>query len=585
MSVRLVRLTVCLLLMLSCGLAACAPPSEVAEAAEAQPTTPRRPTTDPGGEVRPVAAPVDPDHPSAVVYRDLDAGSQVAVCPACSQVQPDGSEKCTGCGLEIQSWPTEWACTLCSGEGRCTRCGDDRACLDCDGGGRCAGCDGAGNVDGSECTTCRGERTCRGCLGDGWRESGQDDFGSGETALPGVCSTCLDGSGACPDCGGLQTALHGETCATCDGSGDCRDCGGTGDCEFDRGVGFCIVCGGAGREVRNAARPSPSTRRWNLRLADGSIVRSEVTARPNPDVVIRRLERGEVKEVAYVPQKLAPLTYYQALRDHTDPSDVEQLLDLANAARRGGLLPLAARDLRRARVLAPQRAAEIDGVLGEVRAVQIDAWLAEAAAARAAGDREGARPLIGLATRAGRGTPKANDAGAALAALEAAAASEQAALSPAARNRAASQRAARASRTLVAARGHLADARKVMTEAERAEPTSAILGRLRLRADRLARQAERLLERELAVSPAGDSAWPSPPGDVLSLVRETRAGWAIAHAVQEVAAGRFDVAAFLAQRALRLDPKSARARRALEAAEDGRARRGVERGSPPTEDR
>ncbi len=581
------------LVLVACAAGGCPPPLDRAPTdaegrggRDAPPTQPLGGA--PSGET-PVGAaevPDAPTTPSSVVYENLDGGRPLARCPACGEVLATGAATCAGCGAVTTWWKRELPCAACRGNGACAHCGDDRACLDCAGDGRCAECAGRGRVDGAPCDACGGKARCASCGGDGWRESVHADFLPGQTALPGLCGTCRDGGGLCPDCCGSGHDVDGGTCLTCGGGSVCPECAGSGLCVHDAGYGYCVVCRGGGVEVVGAPPRAPGSRQFQVRRKDGTLQAGRVLSAPSPNVVVRITARGRTHDEALLPAQVQPLSYYVVWRDHSALDTAQDVEALAEVALQGSLPALAARDLARAAALDPARARALSGPLARAEGERVGAWLDAAGRALDAGDREGAALLLAAA----RARARLPDAVAAVARLDERVAeatrTELAALDDAARARADAALAERVARTVARARRRLERAAAFLRDAEQAGGADAAAWRGFERADFAAAAAERLVGADAHRAPPPRVAWPTPPAELLASARALRGRVALAHAIAQAAGRRFDVAVRLARRAVALAPGDTHAADVLRELERALVRAAVDRGTPPpSEDR
>jgi hypothetical protein len=530
------------------------------------------------------AAPAVSPLPQRTVHEHLAGGVFVARCTACGAVQPPSSTKCPSCGQELVPWKQEQVCNVCVGSGQCDRCGDDRVCLDCDGRGACALCNGSGKLGAERCFECGGSGRCVACQGDGRRESVNHDFGPYETHLPGVCPTCIDGSGLCPDCGTVAKDRAGGTCLTCGGTGVCFDCGGSGLCRHDAGDGLCLVCGGGGTEVVDGEPSKLSDRVWTLRTDGGTPFVGQVVERPSPNVHVRE-QTAKSTVNAYSRGKLNPLTYYLAVRDWTPPADGKALLDLATVAYSCEFWPVAKRDYDRARAADPTVAAEATSQIREVANRRILAWLSAAEKAMKEGNRDGASVLLSMVRFEALGTPQEMRAKVFQLQIQHDADEEAKGLDDAARSKAAAEAKARAERAAAAARLRLERARRLLGEAQQAPAGDPRMERLLARADEAAYTAQRVVQREAYRDPASLTPWTVKPESLVREGRLVRAEIAAFHAAREIAGGRFEFGLRLAQRAVSLDPAGTKAPQLVAEAELGVARLGVLHGSPAPKNR
>ncbi len=588
------------------ALAACAPPGDVRKPGDEQPARPRPPATRGADAANPDAPdPTDPapapqggdgtaalpgeapagaevtSTPRRIVYEKLAGGVYTPRCPACGEVQPEASTQCRGCGQNLVPWRQEWLCAACGGEGRCDRCGDDRPCTDCDGNGVCPFCKGSGKQGGVACPECGGGGRCPVCQADGFRESVKHDFLPHESWLPGVCPTCVDGSGLCPECGTSGRDAAGGTCLSCSGYGLCHDCGGTGHCAHDGGDGTCPVCAGAGREVRGGEPRRASDRVVNLRTAAGSVVTGRIVSRPDPNVHLGVAEGGRDSLQALLRSQLHPLSYFVAHLAFVAPDDGKGHMDLATIALTSGYWPLAQRELQRAMAADAGLTSQAAAQLRDVESRRILDWVKEAEASLKAGDRDRAVQLLQMVRFKAQGTPQAIRAEALLLQVKRDREVEEEGLDDAARQRAAAESEQRVARAVVAARARLVRARALLTEAQAGGLPDPGVERLLSRADAAATGAQRMVLREAWRRPAASAPWPDKPQTLASEARLLRAEVAVARAVRAVAGGRFEIGARFARRASYFDASNQKAPGVLDAAELGMVRRGVLTGSPP----
>jgi hypothetical protein len=469
---------------------------------------------------------------------------------------------------------------VCVGSGRCERCGDDRACLDCDGLGACAFCDGSGKRDAAKCVECNGSGRCLPCQGDGRRESANHDFGPYETRLPGVCPTCVGGSGLCPECGSLTRDRTDAECLTCSGSGVCIDCGGEGVCRHDADDGLCLVCGGGGREVVDGDPPKLSDRVWVLRTEAGTPFTGRVFSRPDPNVHVQEKQGGSVATSGYTRGKLSPLTYYLALRDWTPVTDGKALLDLGTVAYSSGFWAVATHDYRRAMAADPSLASEAAAQLRAVEDRRTTEWLDLAEKAKKEGNRDGARLYLNMVRFKAAGTAHATRADVLRLQIQRDAEEEEKGLDDAARAKGAEEAKARAQRAADGARLRIDRAKKLLGEAQQVAAADPRVERLLARADAAAYAAQRMVQREAFRDAPSSTPWPVKPDATNREARLVRAEIAVFHAGREIAAGRFDFGRRLALRATSLDASNTRAPLLRAEAELGLARKGVLHGSP-----
>jgi len=567
----------------------CAPPREAAQThstkspAAGDTEHPGTPNTNSRSDPDEHAGPTRPTPGSAaaadagaqIEFVRLNGGVAVPRCPRCGVVFREHSQTCSGCDLVVAPWKKESVCPQCVGTGVCVRCGDDRACLACAGDGACAYCRGAPSREGAACRECDGRRRCGECAGDGRRLVSAGDTPATRTALPGICPTCcVGGSGLCPDCGGAGTDAADAQCATCAGRRSCPDCAGTGICPHDRGDGLCAVCGGSGREIVNGAPLSPSARTWTIRRSTGETIVGRVIARPSPDLSVLEDEGPNAVPHVLVREKVAPLSYYIALRDHTSLDDTPGRVALADEALRLDLLPLALVELRRA---AADRsgAQELDSRRREVVARLVDRWFAAAEAARASGDRDGALLYAHVAASRARNDATAARARALARDVRRAVESELAALSEADRARRDEADRERVARTVLRARGRMQRAEERLREAHDTALAQAATRTVFEEADHAAWAAERLVGSDAHRLPPSRTEWPTAPRVLIAEARALRARIAVSRAALEVAAGRFSYAARLARRARELGADEEHTTAILREAELGMARMGV----------
>jgi len=585
--------------VLALAAGGCPPPPETL--VEAQQPVATKPTSKPAQAPSPTSSerapansetPVDAARPAAgdpqtavvsatpkpTVYERLAGGTYVGRCASCGAVQPAGSVQCASCGQVLHPWRQEQTCAVCVGSGTCARCGDDRVCLDCDGRGACPFCDGTGKLAGEKCFECGGGGRCAACGGDGVRESVNHDFGPYETVLPGICATCVGGSGVCPECGTLTKDTAGGTCLTCGGLGICPDCGGTGLCPHDAGDGWCVVCRGAGREVLDGDPAKLTDRAWNLRTDAGSPFAGRVISRPDPNV---HVQIGNAPPVGYIRSRLQPLSYYRAVKTWSPENDGKAQLELGTIALSCGFWAVAQQDFRRAMAADPTLSSEASGQLRDLGDRRSSQWLEMADKAKKAGDRDGATLLLSLVRFKSPGTPLATRADVMRIQLQRERDDEEKALDDAARARRAEDAKGRAERAAAGARMRIDRARKLVDAARKSSPDAPDAERTLARADEAAYAAQRIVQREAYRDPASVVAWPTKPDLLLREARLLRSEIAAIHATREIGGGRFDFGRRLAQRAAYLDSANAQAVKLLAEAELGLARRGVLRGSPP----
>jgi hypothetical protein len=548
------------------------PPSRPTE--RGTPGAPAQPASAATGEPQAAVASATPK-PTA--YEHLAGGTYVGRCPSCGAVQPAASVQCVSCGQLLRPWRQEQTCSVCVGSGVCARCGDDRACLDCDGQGACPYCDGTGKLADDKCAECGGNGRCAACGGDGVRESANHDFGPYETVLPGICSTCLGGSGLCPDCGTLTKDSAGGTCLTCGGLGICPDCGGTGLCPHDAGDGWCVVCAGAGREVVDGEPAKAADRVWSLRTESGSAFAGRILGRPDPNV---HVQIGGSAAVAYMRSKLNPLSYYRAVKIWTPDADGKAQLELGTIALSCGFWAVAQQDFRRAMAADPTISSEATAQLREIGDRRSQQWLEMADAAKKQGDRDGATLLLSLVRFKAPGTPLATRADVVRIQIQRERDEEEKGLDDAARQRAAEDAKGRVARVAASARLRIDRARKLVDAARKAPPNDPGTERTLARADQAAFSAQRVVQKAAFRDPASAAAWPAKPEALLREARLLRAEIVAIHAAREIGAGRFEFGRRLARRASQIDAANAQAGKLLEQADLGIARRGVLRASP-----
>jgi hypothetical protein len=406
------------------------------------------------------------------------------------------------------------------------------------------------------------------------------DFGPYETRLPGVCPTCIDGSGLCPECGALTKDRAGGTCRTCGGLGVCFDCGGTGLCAHDAGDGLCVVCGGGGREIVDGDPASLSNRVWTLRTEAGTPFTGRVLSRPDPNVHVQERQGATVTPTGYSRGKLSPLTYYLALRDWTPATDGKALMDLGGVAMSSGFWTVAQQDFERAKVADPTLAAEAAAQLREIGVKRTSEWLNAAEKAKKDGNRDGATLYLNMVRFEAPGTPQETRAKVIQLQIQRDADDESKGIDDVARAKAAGEGKARAERAAAGARLRLDRARKLLGEAQHAPAGDPRVERLLARADEAAYTAQRTVQREAWRDPAPGTPWTVEPDSLLREGRLVRAEIAAFHAAREIAGGRFEFGRRLARRAAWLDPTSAKASQLADEAELGLSRLGVLRGSP-----
>lgn len=573
------------LLALGLGLASCAPPGDRPQPSEESATRQASPSASaveqpdaaaedaPAGPTRAASA---TEQPRRIVLQQLRGGVLVPRCPECGETQPTDAEQCAGCGQRLDPWRRETPCPQCSGSGACGHCGDDRTCGACETGGDCADCGGTGRSGDERCAGCRGRGRCSDCGGDGVRSSVADDFRPGESFEPGICTTCIDGSGLCPACGSGDDA-----CLLCGAAGTCPGCGGDGACPWDRGDGLCATCGGAGHEVANGPPGTPADRAWQVRRDDGRLETGRVQGLPLPDLVLTVRKGDKESALALVPSKVNAVSYCAAIRDFTALDDARGRVRLAEAAAERGLFALARRELRRAGTIDPALRASLRTRLREVETAAARRWLEAAKEAVRLGDRERAGVLYAMVARwdpeSAPATKAARDGLRKDAAREAEGLDEEAAA------RARDARRARVRRTVERSAELLARSRRRAAAAgEPGLPPHVV--RLRLAAaEHAAWQAERLVGDDARRAPAADTAWPRPPAEILGAARAQRAEVARTQAVLEIAGGRFALGLRLARLAQALAPGAVPVKAVLEEAERGMMRRGVQIASPPPE--
>ncbi len=580
--------------LLALATTTCAPPPEPGQRTDAAPAKKQDPSqieTQPGGATNGSSdesdAPASSVTPVHVEYEHLNGGIAVPHCPRCGVVFAAGTTTCSGCGLVVAPWNQETLCPQCVGAGVCARCGNDRACLACNGDGVCPYCEGEGQRNGEECIECRGRGRCRTCAGDGWRSVRDGDFLLTETALPGICPTCIDASGLCPDCGGTGVDAADQICPTCAGERTCVDCGGTGRCAHDRGDGLCALCGGSGREIVNGEPLAPTDRIWNIHRASGEVIVGRVIGYEKSLILVKRTDDKRGAELGLVPEKLEPVTYYSALRDHTSMGDPAGRVMLAKLAAGLDLLPLALVEWRRA-AADPAYAKKLVGQERDARFQLVEKWLATAKKALSTADREAALRFAQLAATSARDESTAASARALVRSVRAEIANESAELPDADRRRLESMQRAAVARSVEEARDHLERAGQRLRAAVDGGLSDAAVRKAFEEADRAAWAAERLVGAEAQRATPTTVTWPAAPDDVIDAARRLRLQIAVARAATEVAAGRFAYAARLARRAVALatvsgDGDVAHANSILQQAQLGMARRGVLRASPAPE--
>ena len=160
-------------------------------------------------------------------------------------------------------------------------------------------------------------------------------------------------------------------------------------------------------------------------------------------------------------------------------------------------------------------------------------------------------------------------------------AAAEAALDDETRQRIANERETSISRVLVRVHLRLDRAESLLASAAKVNTAAREIEKMLVRADRAARSAQTLLAVQARRAPPRSNEWSENPGALFIRARSLRVRIAHAHAVREVAAGRFAYGARLARRALALDPGHADSREVLVQAQRGQARRGVLQGSPP----
>lgn len=579
-------------------LTACPPPSDADGGGIAKPPRPTRtpdpkPTTGgtdsttgpaPAPVTEDVVVPEGTDTPTAVIYERLNGGIAVPRCPACGEVQPPDASRCAGCGQAIVPRRQETKCTVCDGGGDCGTCGDDRPCSACDGDGDCPYCDGSGARAGETCIECDGKARCTRCGGDGIREAARGDFGPLETALPGICPTCIDGSGYCPECGTSSQDQAGGKCLSCAGAGLCHDCRGEGRCPHDRGDGECPACGGHGREVVNGPPPERDTRIWNLRMAVGTVIQGRVTKIPSPNIAMEVFQRGSKTHVSHVKSKVAPVAYLRVMR-HFIPTTAEteyrERMDLALFAKTEQLWPLAIRELQLAVTSDPSRHNDVEAQTRDVAARRQEGWVARAEQALRAGDRETAMRLLQMVRYDAIGTAIETRAKALQLDARNQSAREAETLDDETKAARAAEAATRISRTVERARLRLDRVRGLLDTARDVNLPEPELERIHKRAETAAWEAQRMVLREAWRQPSGGAAWSEEPSKLVNEARILRSTAAEARARHSVTRGRFELAASLAAWAMRLDPRNPQARKVLEEAELGRLRKAVLQGSAP----
>jgi len=522
---------------------------------------------------------VGKDTPKRVAYRQVQGGVFVPRCPACGETQPDGAKRCEGCSQVLQPWGRQTPCPACAATGEDPRSGDDRPCAACDGGGTCPYCTG-GKIGDETCPDCGGNGRCEGCKGDGVRELTGDDFLPLETAQPGVCPTCVDGAGLCPECGSLGDDASGAPCLTCATTGVCNDCGGNGTSPHDRGDGACIVCDGHGLEIRNGDPPPRSARVWNLRMATGSVVQGTLKSRPSPNLtVLSTSSDGQQQRRAFMPTQVDPLTTYRVLHYWAQTS--KQFIDVSQFARSHGFWALAIAALRRAEQLDPSERDSVRALRSDALSRRAADWLERAVQAARAGDRERALLLLQMVKFEAGGTGVGRQAKALEIKTRRQLQTERDALDESARTQVKAASSERIERVVRRAELRLERARRLLAEATRSKATDAAIEPLFVRAYPAAWAATRLLKIEAARQPPSQTVWPRKPAGLLAAARTLRAAIVASHASRAVAAGRFAQGAHLARRALDLNASQALANQALLEAERGLLRQGVNRATPP----
>ncbi len=543
---------------------------------------PRDPTPDVASSPRSTSstpqAPVVSTTPKPTTYEHLAGGIYIGRCPSCGAVQPEASTQCPSCGQPLRPWKQEQTCAVCGGTGVCARCGDDRVCLDCDGQGACPFCDGTGKLGADKCFECGGSGKCSACGGDGIRESVNHDFGPYETVLPGICPTCVGGSGLCPDCGTLTKDAAGGTCLTCNGLGICLDCGGTGLCPHDAGDGWCVVCRGAGREVFDGEPAKPSDRPWTLRTESGTPFTCRILGLPDPNV---HVQIGNAAPAAYIRSKLKPLSYYRAVKVWSPSNDGRAQMNLGTVALASNFWAVANQDFRRAMAADVMLSSEASAQLREIEDHRSQQWLDMAEGAKKAGDRDGAALLLTLVRFKAPGTPLATRADVIRIQMQRERDEEEKGLDDSTKRRRADDAAARAYRASRGARMRLDRARKLVDAARKAPADDPGVDATFARADEAAYMAQRVVQKEAYRDPPSVVAWPGKPEALLREARLLRAEIAVIQASREVGGGRFDFGRRLATRAASLDASNTQAGKIVEAADLGIARRGVMRGSQP----
>jgi len=589
-----VLVPVFVLVLLALATATCAPPPEPGQRTDAAPTKKQDPSqieTQSGGATNGASDENGSETPDAtsvhVEYEHLNGGIAVPHCPRCGVVFAAGTTACSGCGLVVAPWNQETLCPQCVGAGICARCGNDRACLACNGDGVCPYCEGDGERNGAECIECHGKGRCHTCAGDGWRAAREGDFLLTETALPGICPTCIDGSGSCPDCGGTGVDGADEKCRTCDGKRTCVDCGGTGRCAHDRGDGLCALCGGSGREIVNGEPLAPADRIWNIRRASGEVIVGRVISYEKSLILVKRTDDKRGAELGLVPEKLEPVTYYSALRDHTSLGDPAGRVTLAKLAANLDLLPLSLVELRRASA-DPAYGRNLVGQVRDARSQLVEKWLATAKRALSTADREASLRFAQLAATSSRDESIAASARALVRSVRAAIANESAELPDEDRRRLESMQRTAVARSVEEARDYIERASQRLRAAVDGGLSDAAVHKAFEEADRAAWAAERLVGAEAQRATPTTVTWPAAPSVVIDAARRVRMQIAVARAATEVAAGRFAYAARLARRAVALatvggDDDVAHANSILQQAQLGMARQGVLRASPAPE--
>lgn len=516
------------------------------------------------------------DTPRRVEYLRPGGGVYVPHCPECGQVQPDAARVCEGCGQALTPWQMESDCGPCAATGRCQRCGDDRACRSCDGGGVCPFCRGTGKVGAEECAECHGGGKCADCGGDGFRERAARDFRPDETVLPGVCPTCIDGSGLCPECGSKGTDPAGKPCLSCAGTGVCHDCGGTGDCPHDGADGVCVVCRGSGREVRNGSPPPLAGKIWNVRLASGAVMTGVVTGKPEISLTV---VVGRDPAKALMKSQVDPLSYFVVGRAWAE--NAQDHLQLSQFAETQALWPLVTRELETVRRLDPAKHDMVQALLGRAAERRSVDWFERADRLFKDGDRERALVLLAMLRLEAGDSGTGRQAKVLELRIEQQIRTEEESLDDAARTR--RTETAAAEDAAAAARGarYVERAQRLLERVARETLDDATIEALFDRADAAALRAQRVVLVQAHRDPPSLGRWTAAPERLVAAARTLRAGIVAAHAQRAVAAGRFDQGARLAQRALHLDSNQATAQLTLKEAERGRARLAVQQGSPP----